>query len=73
MALTYAATAWLVADVDGFGHMNGWGWGMAIIGWILLLLVAGGVAWLFVSVVRPSVPDRQPDPVATLGERYARG
>ena len=58
------------ASADG-GHMGGWGWGMAIFGWLFTVLVV----WVIWSTMRWADPggrarSRTAD---LLDERYARG
>jgi len=72
MSLSY----WLVADVGGWGHhMDGWGWGGAVFGWLAMVLVALAIGWLLWSVVTRVGERRrgQPSPRDRLDERYARG
>lgn len=67
--------------VAGFGHMRGWGWGMAGLGLLMMLAVIGLVVWLIVFLARstgPSSGSTTSDTRAAaarelLDERYARG
>jgi putative membrane protein len=55
--------------------MDGWGWGMAVFGWLFMALIVVLVAWLVWSTTRSG--DRRTPPgstaLAVLDERYARG
>ena len=64
----------------GFGHMRGWGWGMAGLGILTMLAVIGLVVWLVVFLARSTGPSsgvtserRVFDARELLNERYARG
>lgn len=65
----------------GFGHMRGWGWGMAGVGLLTMLAVIGLVVWLVVFLARSTGPSSQssspeartPGARELLDERYARG
>ena len=72
---TILATSPVLADADGWGHMGGWGWGMAIFGWVFMALVVGLVVWLIWSTTRrPESPHRgERRAVDLLDERYAKG
>ena len=65
----------LLADVEGWQHMNGWGWGMATFGWLFMTMVVVLVAWLIFSTTRRAEPGA--GTVSRAGElldqRYARG
>lgn len=66
----------LLADVGGWGHhMDGWGWGGALFGWLVMVLVALAIVWLLWSaVVRLGERRRErPSPQDVLDDRYARG
>jgi len=64
------------ADVGGWGHhMDGWGWGGAVFGWLVMILIAAAIISLVWSAIgRPG--ERRPRPPSArelLDERYARG
>lgn len=67
--------------IAGFGHMGGWGWGMAGLGILTMLAVVGLVVWLVVFLARSTGPSssstppeaRTSDATEVLKERYARG
>ena len=67
--------------VAGFGHMRGWGWGMAGLGILTTLAVIGLIVWLIVFLARSTGPSSSSTPPETrasnarelLNERYARG
>lgn len=65
----------MLADTAGWDHMGGWGWGMAIFGWVFMTLVVVLVAWLIWSTTRRPEPPSRSDRRALdlLDERYARG
>ena len=76
MTTSWVATAGLVlADQDSWGHMGGWGWGMAIFGWLFMALVVGLVAWLIASAIRrpDSAGPGSRRALVILDERYAAG
>lgn len=63
----------VISDATAWGHMDGWGWGMAGFAMILLVLVV-------VALVAPSLANRSADPkpsmrraLEVLAERYAKG
>ena len=66
----------LFADADGFGHMDGFGWGMMGIGWLFMLVIVGLVVWAVVQTTSKS-HRRNDDSTASarriLAERFARG
>lgn len=63
-----------MAGRGDWGHMGGWGWGMAIFGWVFMTVVVGLVVWLVVTSTRRSGPSRREQgPLDLLDERYARG
>lgn len=65
----------MIGDVNGWGHMGGFGWGMAVIGWILMVAIVALVSWLIWSTTRrPDSAARRGDrALGLLDERYARG
>ncbi len=65
----------MVADAGGWDHMGGWGWGMAIFGWLFMALVVVLVGWLIWSTTRrPESPGRnERRALDLLDERYAKG
>ena len=75
IAAGLAAIGSVVADGDGWGHMGGWGWGMAIFGWLFMTMVVGLVAWLIWSTTRRAEPEGRTvnRAVGLLDQRYARG
>ena len=75
IAAGLAATGSVLADGDGLGHMGGWGWGMAIFGWMFMTMVVVLVGWLIWSTTRRAEPGGGTVSRAgeLLDERYARG
>ncbi|MCH8899224.1 MAG: SHOCT domain-containing protein [Acidobacteria bacterium] len=75
IAAGLAATGSVLADGDGWGHMGGWGWGMAIFGWLFMTMVVVLVAWLIWSTTRRAEPGggTVSRAVELLDQRYARG
>lgn len=65
-------TGLLLADVDGWDHMGGWGWGMAALGLIAMIALVALVVWIVTSAPRggDSPHTRARD---VLDQRYARG
>ena len=64
-----------VADGLGADHMNGWGWGMAMFGWLFMVLtvvLVGWVLWLIGGQL-PTSRSRERRAADVLDERYARG
>lgn len=63
------------ADPGDWGHMGGWGWGMAVFGWLFLALIVVLVAWLIWSTTRGGDRRTSPggNPLDVLDHRYARG
>ncbi|MBU1227457.1 MAG: SHOCT domain-containing protein [Actinobacteria bacterium] len=63
------------ADPGDWGHMDGWGWGMGVFGWLFMALIVVSVAWMIWSTTRAG--DRRTSPGSTalevLDERFARG
>jgi len=66
----------IVADAAGFDHMDGFGWGMMGIGWLVMLVVIGLVVWAVVQATSGS-SSRNDDPISSaqriLADRFARG
>ena len=75
IAARLAATGSALADGDGWGHMGGWGWGMAIFGLLFMTVVVVLGAWLIWSTTRRAEPEWRTASraVELLDERYARG
>lgn len=72
--------ATILADTDGFDHMNGWGGGwMWLWGVAMMVLFVVLIVWLVRASDGPARPTHQapPDPTARareiLAERYASG
>lgn len=65
----------LAADAGGWSHMGGWGWGMAIFGWLFMMLMVALIVWLIWLATRQpgSSHDGRRGAVDLLDERYARG
>lgn len=64
------------ADAAGFGHMDGFGWGMMGMGWLVMLVVVGLAVWAVVqSSSRSTAPTGSTTASAEriLADRYARG
>jgi uncharacterized membrane protein len=63
-----------VFDPAGWGHMGGWGWGMAVAGWLFMVLLGGGLAWAVSSLAQRSDPagPKPGNARQRLDERYAR-
>jgi putative membrane protein len=68
-------TSNLSVEAGGFGHMGGWGWGMAIFGWLFMMLMVSLVVWLVWSATRRPGSSHEVRSSAgkLLDERYARG
>ena len=66
---------WTLADNAGWAHMGGWGWGMAIFGWLFMTMLVIGVVWALWSSTRRSEPAAPTPRTARdlLDDRYARG
>lgn len=64
-------------DAAGFDHMDGFGWGLMGMGWIVMFVVIGLVVWAVVQTTSGSSSDKNNDSSASaqriLAERYARG
>lgn len=65
----------VLADPADWGHMDGWGWGMAVFGWLFLALVVVLVAWVVWAAIRGSagLPTSTGAALEVLDERYAGG
>ncbi len=65
----------VLADSADFGHMGGWGWGMAISGWLVMLAIIGLIVWLVVTTARRpgSVGNDRTSAIEALDARYVRG
>ncbi len=68
----------IVAGIDGFRHMNGFGWwGMMGFGWIMGLLIIGLLVWVVVQSTQRSGNEPAPSAIRTavsiLTDRFARG
>jgi putative membrane protein len=63
-------------DPGDFGHMNGLGWGMMGIGWVVGLTLNGVLAWALVRAT-PRLNDNgstvTSSSEAILADRFARG
>jgi putative membrane protein len=66
----------LIADADGFGHMDGLGWSMMGMGWLIMLVIVGLIVWAVIQTTNTS-SRRDNDPTASaqriLADRFARG
>ncbi len=57
-------------------HMDGWGWGMGLVGLFVMLVVVALVVWLIIATTQgPSSRHRAGgrSAIDLLDERYARG
>ncbi|HSF86364.1 MAG TPA: SHOCT domain-containing protein [Acidimicrobiia bacterium] len=68
----------LLADAGDWDHMGGWGWGMAITGWVFMLSLIALAGWaIWAASTGPERTEGGPDETAhaksVLAERYARG
>ena len=65
----------LLADPGDWVHMDGWGWGMAVFGWLFMALIVVLVVYLIWSTARGGDRPRSArgSALEVLGERYARG
>ena len=65
----------VLADPADWGHMDSWGWGMAVFGWTFLALIVVMVAWVVWTATRRSegLPTSTGTALEVLDERYARG
>ena len=67
-----------MADPEGYGHMTGWGYGMGMMFgpllWILVLgLMVVGIIWFVRGMDGGAPRQSQPDALAELDLRLARG
>ncbi|MFF3949024.1 SHOCT domain-containing protein [Streptomyces sp. NPDC001902] len=61
-----------------YDHMNGWGWALMSLGWLVLLVLVGLAVTVLVRRTHDTGPARSaerqlPSPRELLAERYARG
>ncbi len=67
----------IFADAGGgYGHMDGFGWGFAGFGWLLMFLVIGLIVWAIIQATSGSSSkkdDARSSAQRILAERYARG
>lgn len=64
----------VMAQMRGWGQMNGWGWGMALVGFVFMIAILGLVVWLVVTLIRrPETGAKRSSALDLLDERYARG
>ena len=66
----------ILADVTGYGHMDGFGWGMMGMGWLMILFVGGLIVWAVIyTSSRSSSPSESSGASAEriLADRFARG
>ncbi len=75
-----SVAAAVLADANGFDHMNGWGGGwMWLWGVAMMVLFVVLIVWLVRAADRPTGPTRGPAPEPgarareILAERYASG
>jgi putative membrane protein len=71
-----AAMQPLFADARGFGHMDGFGWSMMAIAWLVMLAIIGLIVWVVVQAASGSSrSDSDPTESAQriLADRFARG
>ena len=75
ISATAAQGPTVLADAGGWDHMNGWGWGMAIFGWLFMALIITLVVWLIWSTTHqpPASNGHDGRALRLLDERYARG
>lgn len=60
----------------GGWHMDGWGWGMGLVGFLAMLLIVAVVIWVVVTTTQGTGPGRttrRRSAIDLLDERYARG
>ncbi len=64
-------------DAGGFDHMNGFGWGMMGIGWVVGLILIGVLVWAIVQATsrssEPGAASSAGSAEAILADRFARG
>jgi putative membrane protein len=64
-------------DAQGIDHMNGFGWGMMGIGWVMGLILIGVLVWAVVQATSRSnesgAPTSAGSAEAILADRFARG
>jgi putative membrane protein len=66
----------LFADTGGFGHMDGFGWGMMAMGWVFMLSIVALIVWAVIqSTSRSNSAKEKPTDSAEriLADRFARG
>ena len=71
-----AAMQPLFADARGFGHMDGFGWSMMAMGWLVMLAIIGLIVWVVVQAVSGSSRSDSGPTVSAqriLADRFARG
>ena len=72
-----ADAVWLLAHVDGWGHMAGWGWAAMIAGLVFMIAVVGVIVWVVLTVASPArrstTADQASRSTEILDQRYARG
>ena len=62
-----------LADAGDWGHMGGWGWGMAAFGLLMVVALVALLAWLALAVRPGSGTEPPRTAVDLLAARYARG
>ena len=64
-------------DAGGFDHMNGFGWGMMGIGWVMGFVLIGVLVWAIVQATsrsrEPAARTSARSAEAILADRFARG
>jgi putative membrane protein len=69
--------ATILTDGAGFDHMDGFGWGLMGMGWIVMFVVIGLVVWAVVQASSGSSSTKNDDPHSSAqrirAERFARG
>lgn len=65
-----------LADTTGLDHMDGFGWGMMWVGWLVTIAAIGLMVWAVVRSTSSST-SRRGEPTASaeriLADRFARG